>query len=96
MNEMRERGSDQIGPGQGQVEGHCEHSKECVNPGLRRDVDETCDLLGGYTACSVIPYRRLRTIYRSHLQESDLLSRKVGKETLHAAQQPRRAQISQQ
>jgi hypothetical protein len=44
---MRECGSDQIDPGQGQVD-----SKECAISGFHHDVDETCALLGGYVACS--------------------------------------------
>jgi len=49
---MGERGSDQTGQGQGQVEGRCERSKECVISGFLRHTDETCALLGGYAACS--------------------------------------------
>jgi hypothetical protein len=49
---MEERGSGQADPREGQVDGRCERSNECVITGFRRHWDEICALLDGYAACS--------------------------------------------
>jgi len=42
------------------------------NSGFRREVDETCALLGFTLRVVVIPYHRVGTAYRAHRQESGI------------------------